>query len=276
MQLLKKRASGEPHGFTIVELLIVIVVIGILAAITIVAFNGVQQRARVATLQSDLKNAATQIGIIYADTGMYPRNVPDLKKSETTLLHYAYIDNSNYCLSGSDTSGTSWYRVSNTEGVRTGACPTGGTFWVGKNAAVNTQIAAPSGGYTNGITIAAVYASAPGNTNIIGATTDIWIKISQGNGTNVSGLAGTGTSSWAFNVGVNTTSPLNRTIVSRAPTEARVTLNGAQYQGTYPYQTFTLPIVIYHPALATAIWPYPMSYQEQQGALAWLEQYAAN
>lgn len=33
------------HGFTIVELLIVIVVIGILAAITIVAFNGVQQRA---------------------------------------------------------------------------------------------------------------------------------------------------------------------------------------------------------------------------------------
>lgn len=33
-------------GFTIVELLIVIVVIGILAAITIVAFNGIQQRAR--------------------------------------------------------------------------------------------------------------------------------------------------------------------------------------------------------------------------------------
>ncbi len=34
------------RGFTIVELLIVIVVIGILAAITIVAYNGVQQRAR--------------------------------------------------------------------------------------------------------------------------------------------------------------------------------------------------------------------------------------
>lgn len=36
----------KPTGFTIVELLIVIVVIGILAAITIVAFNGIQQRAR--------------------------------------------------------------------------------------------------------------------------------------------------------------------------------------------------------------------------------------
>lgn len=46
-------------GFTIVELLIVIVVIGILAAITIVAFNGVQQRAnntkRIATVNQIMK-----------------------------------------------------------------------------------------------------------------------------------------------------------------------------------------------------------------------------
>ena len=40
-------------GFTIVELLIVIVIIGILAAITIVAYNGIQQRAQAATVQSD-------------------------------------------------------------------------------------------------------------------------------------------------------------------------------------------------------------------------------
>jgi prepilin-type N-terminal cleavage/methylation domain-containing protein len=41
------------HGFTIVELLIVIVVIGILAAITIVAYNGVQARAATARRDSD-------------------------------------------------------------------------------------------------------------------------------------------------------------------------------------------------------------------------------
>ena len=46
------------QGFTIVELLIVIVVIGILAAITIIAFNGVQLRAIEASMKSDAANAA--------------------------------------------------------------------------------------------------------------------------------------------------------------------------------------------------------------------------
>lgn len=41
-------------GFTIVELLIVIVVIGILAAITIVAFNGITERAKINQANSEL------------------------------------------------------------------------------------------------------------------------------------------------------------------------------------------------------------------------------
>lgn len=53
--------NKKQNGFTIVELLIVIVVIGILAAISIVAFNGVQERARVQRANSDLAALAKAI-----------------------------------------------------------------------------------------------------------------------------------------------------------------------------------------------------------------------
>jgi len=49
----------KQQGFTIVELLIVIVVIGILAAITIVAYNGIQNRGKAAAAQS-LANAVVK------------------------------------------------------------------------------------------------------------------------------------------------------------------------------------------------------------------------
>lgn len=49
------------RGFTIVELLIVIVVIGILAAISVVAYNGVQNRAYDTAIQTDLRNVGGKI-----------------------------------------------------------------------------------------------------------------------------------------------------------------------------------------------------------------------
>ena len=69
------RQKQQP-GFTIVELLIVIVVIGILAAISIVAFNGIQDRALNTSRISYARNALTAIQMYKATHGQYPV-IPD-------------------------------------------------------------------------------------------------------------------------------------------------------------------------------------------------------
>lgn len=66
------RVYAKQKGFTIVELLIVIVVIGILAAITIVAYNGIQNRANDAAVQSDLQKLKTKFEVFNADNSRYP------------------------------------------------------------------------------------------------------------------------------------------------------------------------------------------------------------
>ena len=59
----------KQRGFTIVELLIVIVVIAILAAITIVAYNGIQQRARDTQRVADISNIVKAIQRWSIETG---------------------------------------------------------------------------------------------------------------------------------------------------------------------------------------------------------------
>ncbi|MNQ20004.1 Type II secretion system protein G precursor [compost metagenome] len=79
------------RGFTIVELLIVIVIIGILAAITIVAYNGIQNRANDTSVRSDLANIAKQFGTFYALNGQYPTTVTDLNSLGTKINKNAYM-----------------------------------------------------------------------------------------------------------------------------------------------------------------------------------------
>jgi prepilin-type N-terminal cleavage/methylation domain-containing protein len=70
-----KLKINRQRGFTIVELLIVIVVIGILAALVIVQFTNVQARARDAERKSDIRALESKVAEYYALQGNYPLTI---------------------------------------------------------------------------------------------------------------------------------------------------------------------------------------------------------
>ena len=84
MTSFKKQAS---RGFTIVELLIVIVVIGILAALVVVTYNGIQQKARDTERKTDINAIHGQTEAYQAQNGKYPTlaNVNDSTFRSTNM-----------------------------------------------------------------------------------------------------------------------------------------------------------------------------------------------
>lgn len=75
-QHIANRRSAK--GFTIVELLIVVVIVGILAGIVLIAYNGVQDRSRASVAQTDLNNAKKQLSIYQARNGAFPTTYQQL------------------------------------------------------------------------------------------------------------------------------------------------------------------------------------------------------
>ena len=87
-------------GFTIVELLIVIVVIGILALLVITTYSGIQQKARNSKRSADMAAIQTQLEAYYQQTGNYPsltqmNDSAFLTASLKSLDQNALIDPSN-------------------------------------------------------------------------------------------------------------------------------------------------------------------------------------
>ena len=107
------KASTASRGFTIIELLIVIVIIGILVAITAVSYNGVTKSAKESALKSELKRISTSLELHKAKNGTYPTSlataIPPIANPTTNAnITYAPLNNgTSYSLTATDTSNPS-------------------------------------------------------------------------------------------------------------------------------------------------------------------------
>jgi type II secretory pathway pseudopilin PulG len=107
-------------GFTIVEIGVTILIIGILAILGFVGYRGFQDRAATLSLQSDLATAASQIELDNRENGSFPatkelsNNNAGLITSDGTTFQYTFNPNSNsYCLTAtSDRPGVSAWHIS--------------------------------------------------------------------------------------------------------------------------------------------------------------------
>lgn len=115
----------ERKGFTIVELLIVIVVIAILAVITIVAYTGIQERAKASAMQSAASQEAKKAPLYAVDNAdLFPADEATFfafaNLADTSDTDYVYLvssDRLHYCVSATNIQNTAIsYAVSDTSG----------------------------------------------------------------------------------------------------------------------------------------------------------------
>lgn len=82
----KRRRSSA--GFTLIEILLVVVIIGVLAALGVPKLTGHMERARVNAAKSDISAISSAISMYELDNGKFPKNLQDLIKDPGGTMNW--------------------------------------------------------------------------------------------------------------------------------------------------------------------------------------------
>jgi type IV pilus assembly protein PilA len=136
-----RERSGSESGFTLVELLVVMLILGILAAIAIPAFFNQRDKARDADTKASVRTVETAEETYFVDNGEYTGTLADLTAIEPTIndapsTPTLSAGTRTYTVGIQSDTGTTFTLerqadgslVYNCDAPGTGGCPTGGNW----------------------------------------------------------------------------------------------------------------------------------------------------
>ena len=85
LKAMVSRRRGDERGFTLIELMVVVLIIAILIGMAIPTFLGARQRAQDRAAQSDLRNGLTAEKTVYTDSQAYDATATNMKSVESSL-----------------------------------------------------------------------------------------------------------------------------------------------------------------------------------------------
>ena len=121
--MLSRLQKKDEKGFTLIELMIVIAIIGILAAIAIPQFSAYRQRSYNSAAQSDVRNAATAQEAYYVDFSKYANGISGFTGSTYGLYLSGGVtmtvtgNSSEYSITATHTSGNKTYTLNGPGGT---------------------------------------------------------------------------------------------------------------------------------------------------------------